>query len=129
MALIIVIGMVALLLGITGSGLFFSQMDLRASSHHKTGTMAFFASEAGMVHGWMELANGDGVNDFDSIFMASNGTVVVSNTNLSGAAYSVIRQEAADNPRRIKLLAVGTAPNNSRAEIEAWPVDVLADYA
>lgn len=119
-ALTVVMFVTALLLTITGSSLFFSGLDLRVSSHHKTGTMAFFATEAGLIHAWTELENGDGVNDFDSVFTAPNGTRIVSNNNFSGAAYTVSREESASNPSRIKLLSVGTAPNNSRSQIEAW---------
>lgn len=120
MALVIVVLITALLLSITGSSLFFTRMDLKVSSHLKTGTMAFFAAEAGMSHAWIELQNGDGVSDFDAIFNSGVGTQVVSNNSFSGAAYTVAQQGSTNNPRSVKLVSVGTAPNNSRAEIEAW---------
>lgn len=120
MALTIVIFIVALLLSITGSSLFFSRLDLKVSSHHKTGTMAFFSTEAGLQHAWRQLDNGDGVNDFDSVYGSPAGTVIVSNSSFSGTSYSVTLLESLDNPKRIHVASVGTAPNNSQARLEVW---------
>src|SRR3989337_211413 len=79
MALVVVVFITALLLSITGSSLFFAGLDLKVSSHHKTGTMAFFATEAGLQHAWSELDNGNGVNDFDAIHSSPAGALIVSN--------------------------------------------------
>lgn len=120
MALTIVIFVVALLLSITGSSLFFSRLDLKVSSHHKTGTMAFFATEAGLQHAWRQLENADGVNDFDAIHASSVGTAIVSNSAFSGTSYTVTLLESLNNPSRIHIASVGTAPNNSQARLEMW---------
>lgn len=119
-ALTIVIFVVTLLLSASLSGLFFSQLDLKISSHHKTGTMAFFATEAGLQHAWKELENADGVNDFDSVHGAAPGTVIVANNAFSGSAYTVTLVESLNSPMRVRLLSVGTAPNNSQARLEVW---------
>lgn len=120
MALIMVTFLSAIFLAITGAGLMFSQLGLKATSHQKTEVMAFFASEAGLNHVWKELENGDGVNDFDAIHAASVGTVIVSNPSLSGAAYTVTLLESLDNPKRIRVASTGTAPNQAQALLEMW---------
>ncbi|MBI2360363.1 MAG: pilus assembly PilX N-terminal domain-containing protein [Deltaproteobacteria bacterium] len=119
-ALTVVILVTALLLSVTGTSLLFSRMGLKVSSHHKTGTMAFFATEAGVQHAWKELENGDGVNDFDAIHASSPGTVIVSNSAFSGGTYTVSLLESINSPKRIRIASVGTAANNSQARLEVW---------
>jgi Tfp pilus assembly protein PilX len=120
MALVVAIFITTILLTITGAGLLFSQLNLKIASHHKTGTMAFFATEAGLHHAWRELENGDSVNDFDTIHTSAAGTVIVSNSAFSETTYTATLVESLNNPKRIRVASVGTAPNNSQARLEVW---------
>lgn len=120
LALVVAVMVMALFLSMTGAGLLFSGLDLKTTSHHKTATMAFFAAEAGLQHAWRESENGDGVNEFDAIHASPVGTLIVSNTSFSGASYTVTLLQSLDNPRRIRITSLGSAPNNSQARLEVW---------
>lgn len=96
------------------------QTDLKTSGNLKAGTQAFYIADAGVNHARQQL-QGAAVPNFASIFTAADGTVVVSNGSFYGGAYTVTRQGSTTTPyQMIKVLAVGTAPNNARAEIEVW---------
>lgn len=120
MALVVVVFVTAILLTITGASLLFSRLGLKISSHHKTGTMAFFATEAGLNHAWKELENADGVSDFDSVYGAAAGTLIVSNPDFSDTSYGVTLLQSVSSPRMIQVASAGSAPNNSRARLEVW---------
>lgn len=116
--LVISLLILALLMG-AGVGAFVSmQTDLKTSGNLKTGTQAFYIADAGINHARREMQ--DGTNDFDSVFKAADGPGIVSNNSFNGGTYTVTRQKSAMNPSRVKVLAVGTAPNNARVEIEVW---------
>lgn len=120
MALVTAIFVASMLLTITGYGLLLSGLGLRITSHYKTGVMAFFATEAGLQHAWRELENADGENAFDKIHGRPKDFSIVSNEDFSGTAYRVTLLESINNPRMIRVVSVGTAPNNSQARLEVW---------
>jgi len=104
-----------------GLGAIFSvQTDLRSSGNFEKGTQAFYIAEAGVNHARQELYDGDGTNDFNSIYAAANDTVIVSVSNFNGGAYSVKRTGSASNPLSIKALAVATLANGVQSQIEVW---------
>jgi len=104
-----------------GLGAIFSvQSDLRSSGNFEKGTQAFYIAEAGVNHARQELHDGDGTNDFNSIYAAANDTVIVSVSNFNGGTYSVKRTGSASNPLSIKALAVATLPNGVQSQIEVW---------
>ena len=67
-----------------------------------------------------ELANGDGTNDFSTIYAASSGTQIVSNNSFNGGSYVVTQQGTASSPSRVKIRSIASGPNGSSAQIEAW---------
>lgn len=96
------------------------QTDLKTSGNLKAGTQAFYIADAGVNHARQQLQGAAGPN-FGSLFTAADGTVVVSNGSFYGGSYTVTRQGSTMTPSQmIKVLAVGTAPSNARAEIEVW---------
>ncbi len=126
MALVVVLMVMLILLSITGAGLLFSGLDLKTTSQHRTGTTAFYATEAGLSHAWRELENGDGVNDFATVF--SSGPTAVSPfsvTSFGGGSYTVTALAVVgSNPNRVKVTSTGCLPagcssGSSKAVIEA----------
>lgn len=120
MALVVAVFVTAILMTLTGASLLFSQLDLKIASHHRTGIMAFFASEAGLNHAWREVDNGDGVRDFDQVHGQPAGYQIVPNSSFSGGTYEVTLLQSTNSPRMIQVASVGTAPNNSQARLEVW---------
>lgn len=122
MALVVAVFTTAILLAISGASLFFSQLDLKIASRHRTGIMAFFAADAGLNHAWRELDNGDGVNDFDQVYDQSPNYQIIPLTSLSnGTTYKITLVQKLSNPAKmIQVRSVGTAPNNSQAQLEVW---------
>jgi len=108
----------ALLLGAGVGAIVSTQTDLRTSGNLKSATQAFYIAEAGVQHARLKLQNSHSAS-FDYIFTAANGTEVVS-ANFAGGTYTVTRQGSAGNPSRIKVLSVGTAPNNASGQVEVW---------
>lgn len=119
MILVLSLLILALLIGAGVGAIVSMQTDFRSSGNLKTGTQAFYNADAGVNHARQELQDSDSPH-FDSIFTAADGTVIVSNSSFNGGTYSVTRQGSASSPSRIKVLSVGTAPNNARAELEVW---------
>lgn len=118
MILVISLLILALLIGAGVGAIVSMQTDLKTSGNLKTGTQAFYNADAGINHARQEMQ--DGTNDFDSVFKAADGPGIVSNNSFNGGTYTVTRQGSASNPSRVKVLSVGTAPNNARAELEVW---------
>ena len=115
--MVISLMILTLLVGAGVGAIVSTQTDLKTSGNIKTATQAFYIAAAGIEHAHQELA--DGTNDFNSVFGAVNGTLIVSNNNLNGGSYTVTKQDSQSNPSRIKLRSVGTAPNNAKTVIEA----------
>src|SRR5918999_5567479 len=67
-ALVMVLMITMLLSSITGAALLFSGMNLRTATNFKQRNSVFHIADAGLNHGWQELANGDGTNDFAAVF-------------------------------------------------------------
>lgn len=120
MVLVISLMILALILGAGAGAIFSVQSDLRSSGNFEKGTQAFYIAEAGVNHARQELYDGDGTNDFSSIYVAANDTVIVSSSSFNGGAYSVKRTGAASNPLSVKALAVATLPNGIQSQIEVW---------
>lgn len=123
--IVLVIALLILaLLMVAGVGAIVStQTDFKSSGNFKRGTQAFYFADAGINHARLELQNADGTKDFGSVFNgadSANGTQIVSNSNFYGGTYTVTRTGSRTGPDAIKVLAVGTAPNNAQAQIEAW---------
>lgn len=127
MALVVVIFVSAVLLSLTAAGLLFSGLNLKMSGNQKTRTGVFYIAEAGVSHAWQELANGDGTNDFATVFNAAGTTTLFSNTSFGSGSYTVTAQPiAGSNPNRVKVNSIGCMPagnpcpsGNSKAAIEA----------
>ncbi|MBI4489697.1 MAG: pilus assembly PilX N-terminal domain-containing protein [Deltaproteobacteria bacterium] len=117
--LVISLLIMVLLIGAGVGAMVSMQTDLRSSSNLKTGTQAFYIADAGINHARQRLQDSDSPN-FDSIFTAANGTEIASNSSFHGGAYTVTRQGSLSNPSRIKVLSVGTGPNNAKSQIEVW---------
>lgn len=116
--LVISLLILALLMGAGVGAIVSMQTDLKTSGNLKTGTQAFYIADAGINHARQKLQ--DSSPNFNSVFTAANGTVIVSNNSFNNGTYTVTRQGSVSNPSRIKALSVGTAPNNAQVQIEVW---------
>ena len=63
-------------------------MSARATGNTRNGTIALHIADAGINHAVRELSNGDGTNDFSSIYAASGGTQIVSNNSFGSGRNS-----------------------------------------
>jgi Tfp pilus assembly protein PilX len=81
LALAIVLMMVAILLAVTGAGLFHSSLSLKATANLKGGTAALQAADAGIQHALAKIPAG---GDFDS-FWAGTGLTNFPCKNSSGS--------------------------------------------
>ena len=120
LALFVVLAMLVVLMTISGASSMFTSMSARTTANTRNGTVALHIADAGINHAIRQLANGDGTNDFSTIYAASSGTQIVSNNSFNGGTYAVTQQGTATNPSRVKIRAVSTGPNGSTAQIEAW---------
>ncbi|TAJ97025.1 hypothetical protein EPO44_12750 [bacterium] len=124
MALVVAVLITAILLAITGASLFFSQLDLKMASNHKTGTMAFHVADAGISHAIQTLTVINGSTDFQTV--SAVPTPLLSNVSFGVGSYSVIGEPVAgSSPKRVKLTSTGCLPGgdpcpsgNSKAVIE-----------
>ena len=120
LVLFVVLAMLVVLMTISGASSMFTSMSMRTTANTRNGTVALHIADAGINHAIRELANGDGTNDFSTIYAASSGTQIVSNNSFNGGTYAVTQQGTASSPSRVKIRAVSTGPNGSTAQIEAW---------
>jgi Tfp pilus assembly protein PilX len=120
MSMFVVLAMIVILLSIAGASSLFTSISARATGNLRGGTTAFHIADAGINHAVTELNNNDGIGDFTTMQAASNGTQVVSNNSFAGGSYVVTKVGSATCPARIKIRSVGTGPNGSAAQIEAW---------
>src|SRR2546429_6404578 len=103
MSLFVVLAMMVILLSITGASSLFTSITARATGNVRNATTALHIADAGINHAVREMSNGDGTNDFSTIFLASNGTQIVSNNNFNGGSYTVTRQDSGLCPSRVKI--------------------------
>jgi Tfp pilus assembly protein PilX len=120
MALFVVLVMLVVLMTIAGASSMFTSMSARTTANTRDGTVAFHTADAGINHAVRELANGDGTNDFSTIYAAGSGTQIVSNNSFNGGSYVVTQEGTASSPSRVKIRSVSTSANGSTAQIEAW---------
>lgn len=124
-ALLIALMVMMILLSITGAGLLFSGLNLKTTSSLKTRTQAFYVADGSLYHALQELSDGNGTNDFATVFSATGTTTLFSNTSFGGGSYTVTAQAVVgSNPNRVKVTATGCLPagcpsGSSKAVIEA----------
>jgi Tfp pilus assembly protein PilX len=145
LSLVLVIMAMAILLSITGAGLLFSNLNLKASSNLRGGTAALQAADAGIQHALAKVPAG---GDFDSFWAgtgladfpcknSSGSTGTCDGTNykptltgsLSGYAYtvevtndtSVGGELAANDTNKIIIFtSTATGPNGSQRKVRAY---------
>jgi PilX N-terminal len=72
---------------------------------------AFHVAEAGLYRGFLDLADGDGSNDFDSVFLGLVGTSLYTNQGFGGGGYTVTAVPVLLSfPNQITLTASGCFP-------------------
>jgi Tfp pilus assembly protein PilX len=124
-ALVVVLMVMVILSSIAGAGLLLTGLDLKTSANLKSRTLAFYVADAGLNHGWQELGDGNGTNDFAAVFSAGGTTTLFSNASFGQGSYTVTGQAVAgSNPNRVKVTATGCLPSgcssgSSKAVIEA----------
>ena len=124
MPLLLVMGLVSLA---AGGALLSGQLDLRATARLKMSIQAFYIAEAGLNHGWDELENSDGVNDFRALSTAAGGTMLFRKRDFEEGSYTVTSEVVAgSNPGRVKVTSTGCLPagdpcpsGHSKAVMEA----------
>lgn len=117
--LVVSLLLLALLLAAGVGAIVSMQTDMRTSGNLAAAAQAFYIAEAGINHARQELEDLDSPN-FDTIFDAPDGSVIVSNSSFYGGSYTVTRQGSTPAPRRIKVVSVGLGPRGARADIEVW---------
>ncbi|MBI4488587.1 MAG: pilus assembly PilX N-terminal domain-containing protein [Deltaproteobacteria bacterium] len=123
-ALIVAIMVMVIMFSLTGAGLLFSGLNLKTTSSHKTKTQAFYIADAGLHHVWQELDNSDGINDFATVYTATETTTLFANTSFGSGSYTVTALPIAGSPDRIRVQSTGCLPagcpsGSSKAVIEA----------
>jgi hypothetical protein len=109
MALVMVLMITMLLLSISGAALLFSAINLRTTTNFKQRNSVFHIADAGLNHGWQELANSDGTNDFTAVYSNGGANPLVSNS-FGGGSYAVVATTTGSN---LKLTATGCIPASS----------------
>ena len=124
MPLLLVMGLVSLA---AGGALLSGQLDLRTTARLKMSIQAFYIAEAGLNHGWDELQNSDGVNDFPTLSPATGRTTLFRKTDFDDGSYTVTAEAVAgSDPGRVKVTSTGCLPagdpcpsGHSKAVMEA----------
>ncbi len=108
MPLLLVMGLVSLA---AGGALLSGQLDLRATARLKMSIQAFYIAEAGLNHGWDELQNSDGINDFRALSTAAGRTTLFRKRDFDNGSYTVTaRAVAGSDPGRVKVTSTGCLP-------------------
>lgn len=108
MPLLLVMGLISLA---AGGALLSGQLDLRTAARLKMSMQAFYIAEAGLHHGWDELQNSDGVNDFPTLSTAAGRTTLFRRRDFDDGSYTVTAEAVAESdPRRVKLTSTGCLP-------------------
>jgi Tfp pilus assembly protein PilX len=110
MALVMVLMIMMLLLSISGAALLFSGMNLRTTTNFKQRNSVFHIADAGLNHGWQELANNDGTNDFTAVLTNGGASPLVSNMSFAGGSYTVVATQTGSN---LKLTSTGCIPGSN----------------
>lgn len=115
MALTVVIFVVAVLLTLTGAGLLFSGLDLKATGALKTGTIALQVADTGIQHGL-------GVIPAGTTFPYSSSQEIVplsAHPAIAGYSYSVTAINTAGNTQAI-LTSTALGPNGTKKVVVAY---------
>jgi len=104
--------MLVLVMTLIGSGVFYAAVvENRAALNDLRQSQTFYIAEAGLNTALRELADGDGTNDFTTVFNAGGTTTLFTNKSFSGGSFTVTAQPAVgSNPKRITLTATGCEP-------------------
>lgn len=115
-ALVPTLLLLVLLLTLGSAAMLFSNLDLRSTSHYRTGNQAFFAAESGLVHA-LSTMNSRGVQDFAQDIAAANvwtglyGSATKTIPNFSSYSYTVsVAADATDPGNKGTITATGSAP-------------------
>src|SRR5438093_1772555 len=144
-SLVVVIIVLALLLWVTGAGLFFSSLNLKSTNNLKGGTSAMQAADAGIQHALALIPAGGDFNSFwagtgSANFPCKNSsgaTGTCDGTNykptltgsLAGYAYTVeVTNDATvggetvtnDINKIVILTSTATGPNGSKRKVRAY---------
>ena len=114
-ALVVVIFVVAVLLTLTGAGLLFSGLDLKATSALKTGTIALQVADTGIQHALAIIPAG-------TSFSYSSSTEIVPSTphpTITGYSYSVTAVNTSGSSQAI-LTSTATGPNGAKKVVIAY---------
>lgn len=112
-----------LLLTLGAAATVYSIYDLKSTSHYSTGNNAFYAAEAGLLHG-LNAMNSIGVSNYNYDIVQRWSTVFSPNPQ-SIPGYSTLTYQvsviasATDPINRGRIIAVGFGPNNSRRTVQA----------
>jgi len=145
LSLAIVLMMMVVLLSITGAGLLFSNLNLKASANLKGGTVALQAADAGIQHALAAIPAG---GDFDSFWTGtgltnfpckdSSGTTGTCNGttykptltgSINGYSYTVVVEDdttvvnetATNDINKIVILtSTATSPSGSNRKVKAY---------
>jgi PilX N-terminal len=115
--------LLVLLLTLGAAATVYSVYDLKSTSQYKTGNDAFYAAEAGLLHG-LNAMNGVGVANYNYDIVQRWSSVFSPNPrSIPGFAimtYQVsVSADATDPINKGTITAVGFGPNNSRRTVLA----------
>lgn len=101
----------SLLMG-AGTGVIVStRTDLRTTGNLKRRVKAFYIAQAGLEHAWQELMDGDGVNDFRSVYDHSGISILFQRRPFSAGSYSVTAKAiSGTNPNQIQVVSSACLP-------------------
>lgn len=112
-ALVVILMLMAVLTLLTGAGLLFSGLNLRATSYFKSGSLAFYAADSGIQHALTLLPAG-------STFPYTTQTTLLSSFPLgNGYTYTVTAINGSDNSKAV-LTATAQGPNGAKRVIRAY---------
>ncbi|MFQ5665055.1 MAG: PilX N-terminal domain-containing pilus assembly protein [Candidatus Binatia bacterium] len=114
-ALVASLLLLVLLLTLAGAVLLLSTLDLRSTSHYRTGNQALFAAESGLLHA-LSTMNERGVQSFEEVAAAQTwnglyGPSLKTIPNYPQFSYKVgVAADAADPVNRGSITVTGSAP-------------------
>jgi Tfp pilus assembly protein PilX len=101
--------MLMLVMTLIGSGVFYaSVLDNRLAINDTRQSQTFYIAEAGLNTALRELADGDGTNDFTSVFNAAGTTTLFTNKAFGIGSFTVTAQAVTgSSPQRITVTSTG----------------------